>query len=133
MKNMTRFQRGMSMWELMLLFGIIGFVLTCAMSLGPHYMDDQSVASALKNVHKDLSSKDIYEVTNTEIKGRLSKYFQVSTIDNEIEKSLEITRDGGQVLVTMNYEVREPFMGNIDVVLRFEHQEDFAKPIEGDK
>jgi hypothetical protein len=124
------YQQGLTFWELAVYIGFIGFILTGVMKLGPHYIDDNSVTSAIEGVHQQLAGKDIYEVTNADIKGRLSKFFDVDMISTELLKSMEVVRDGGKVLLVLNYEVREPFMGNVDAVMNFQHEVDLSQPAE---
>ena len=40
-----------------------------------------------------------------------------------------IARDGGGIIITIDYEVRENLMGNIDVVMSFKHEVDLSKPL----
>lgn len=127
MKTM-RLQRGAGMYEIMMYLFVAGFIATFAMKTVPYYLDDRIVASAMLQVHKDLVGKDIQEVTNSDIKARFSRYFQVDGVSDQVMESLDITREGGSVIVTMNYEVRNPFMGNLDLVLKFKHEADFSKP-----
>lgn len=121
-------QRGFTFWELSLYLCMFGFIVTCALKLGPHYVDDMNVAKAISGVHEALAGKDIYEVTNSDIKGRVSKFFQVSMISDEILKELEVERDSGKVLLRLNYDARTSFIGNIDIVMHFEHEVDLAQP-----
>lgn len=76
-----------------------------------------------------MSGKDIYEVTNGEIKGRISKFFQVSMLPGEIEKQIQIERENRGVYLRLDYENRMPFMGNIDIVLNFSHEVNLADPV----
>lgn len=129
-KAMKKVQSGMTGTQVCFLLVGIAFAVSCVMTMLPIYLDDMAVGSALKNVHKDLVGKDIYQVTNEDIKSRLNKYFQVSSVSDEPMKGYKVVRDGGRVLVTMNYEMRDNLIGNVDVVLVFKHEVDFAKPPE---
>ena len=128
MKKMTRLQKGLSGYELLFVLIAAGFVMTCIFSLGPHYLDDMSVASSLTSVHRDLSSKKTSEMNNVSIVGALQKNLQVNGVNDEILKSIKVKRDTGSILVSIDYEIRQHMFGNVDVLLVFKHQEDFAAP-----
>lgn len=123
-----RLQRGAGMYEIMTYLFLFGIFATFAMKTVPYYLDDKIVTSTIQQVHKDLVGKDIYEVTNADIKTRFIRYFQIDTVPDQVMESLDIVRDGGSVMVKLNYEVRNPFLGNIDLVLKFKHEVDFSKP-----
>jgi hypothetical protein len=120
-------QSGMGTMEIMLLLILVGFVVMCVMKMLPHYIDDGTVTSTLHEAHKDLSAKDVSEVSNSDIRGRLTKSFNLNSVSDEVIESLDVVREDGEVLVILNYEVREALFGNVDVVMRFKHEVDFAK------
>lgn len=127
---MTRlqFQRGFTFLEICTYLLMVGFFATALLKLGPMYMDDRAIARAIDNVHEQVSKMDIYEVTNNDIRGRLSKFFQVNMIDGEILKQIEVERSANQVMLKLNYETRTGFIGNIDIVAKFNHEVDLAAP-----
>lgn len=129
MKTNKKLQRGATFWEVSMYVMMFLFVVTAVLKLGPAYMDDSNVGKALEGVHEALSGKDIYEVTNGEIKGRISKFFQVSMLPGEIEKQIQIERENRGVYLRLDYENRMPFMGNIDIVLNFSHEVNLADPV----
>ena len=130
MKTSKKLQRGASFWETSLYVLVFLFVVTAVLKIGPHYMDDVNISSTLNGIHEGLAGKDIAALTNSELKGRLSKSFQVSMLSGEIEKQVEIDRAGGQVKLLLDYETRFPFMGNIDIVLHFNHEVNLSEPLQ---
>lgn len=122
-------QQGFTLWEISfyLLFGF--FMFMCAMKLGPHYVNDHNIASAIDSVHADIAGKDIYEITNADIKNRLSRYFQISMIPHEILKQLEVERTGGKVIVKLEYDAAVEFIGNVSILIHFTHEVDFTEPV----
>ena len=53
-----RRQRGMTMWAMLGILIIVGFVLLVAVRLTPVYMNYWSVISVAESVHKDTRSDD---------------------------------------------------------------------------
>jgi hypothetical protein len=121
-------QGGFGLFEMLFGLAFIGFALTLILKLGPHYVDDYGVKAALQELHTDLAGKSAAEITREDINSNLSQNFQVSLIPDEILKSVETVREGGKLLVSINYETRQPLIANIDVVMRFKHEMDLADP-----
>ncbi|HSC74977.1 MAG TPA: DUF4845 domain-containing protein [Pseudomonadales bacterium] len=121
-------QRGLTMWETCLYIFVFLFIVTIALKLGPLYIDDMNISSAIDSVHENVAGKDIDEVTNIAIKGYLSKNFQVSMIADERLKDVVVERTGSKVLLKVNYDARNSFMGNVDIVVHFKHEVDLAEP-----
>lgn len=121
-------QCGSTMWETCLYISVFLFVVTIGLKLGPLYIDDMNIGSAISSMHESLLGKDIYEVTNAEIKGGISKNFQVSMIDEERLKDIKIERTAGKVLLKIDYDARNSFMGNVDIVVHFTHEVNLAEP-----
>jgi len=120
-------QTGMTMYGMMFVLVVIGFVATAAVKLGPHYMDNHVVQSAMDSVHTDYTGANMQEIKDSDIKQKLNGYFQVNMVDNTIEKAVKITRDKQKVILSINYEIRTNFISNIDIVLVFNNEVDLAK------
>lgn len=132
MKKGIRKQYGYTMWEMGFFLLTLGFVISAAIMMIPVYMQDSTISNSVKEMHESLAGKDIYEVSNTDIKNKMAKYFQVNQISDEILAQIKIKRDGGKVLFSLDYEVKKPFLGNVDVVMKFSHNVDLASS-SGDK
>lgn len=128
MKSSKR-QQGLTMWETSIYVFVFLFIVTIALKIGPLYVDDMNVSKAIDGVHADLKGKDIYEVTNSDIKGRISKYFQVSMVPDERLKDVKVDRTGGKVILKLDYDARTSFIGNVDIVVHFPHEVDLAEPV----
>lgn len=128
MKTARALQKGATMWQMTFYVVFFLFVITALLKLVPLYMDDHNVATAINGVREQIAGRDVYEVTNTDIRSRLSKFFQVSMLPSELLKEVDVVREGGTVLLKLDYERRVELMGNVDVVLRFSHEVDLAEP-----
>ena len=124
----SKCQQGSTMWETCLYVSVFLFVVTIALKLGPLYIDDMNIGSAIDGLHEGLAGKNISDVTNSDIKNTLSKNFQVSMIADDRLKDLEIERTGSQVLLKLNYDANNNFIGNVDIVVHFKHEVNLAEP-----
>ena len=51
----------------------------------------------------------------------LQKYFDVGYVDSVEGKNLKLIRNKDKNEIDMNYEVRKPFIYNIDFILKFDY------------
>lgn len=129
MKINKKFQQGASFWEMSLYILVFAFVASAAIKLGPLYIQDANIGSAINGVHESLGAAGESEMTTAAIKNRLEKSFQVSMLPTEISKQVEVVRESGSVFLVLDYETRVPFIANIDVVLHFNHDVDLTAPV----
>ena len=122
-----REQAGITMYGIMFVLIVIGFMATAAIKLGPHYIDNNVVKNALNDIKANYANTDMQNVSDNEIKGKLNKYFEVNMVDDEIARSAKVTREKQKVTLSLNYEIRTNFISNIDVVLVFNNEVDLAK------
>ncbi|UTW45520.1 DUF4845 domain-containing protein [bacterium SCSIO 12696] len=113
-------QRGMSSLGLLLIIGIVAFFLLCAFRVGPLYLDNSFVGSSLKKLQDD----DLTRMSNSEIRSQISRYFTVDGVRDISTKQIKIDRKSNSVVLSLDYEKRVEFLGNLDVVVRFSHKID---------
>ena len=130
MRNSKKRQQGVTTWEAALYVFVFMFVLTMGVKLGPVYIEDHNIASAIEGVHESVGGgNEAYDLTSGDVRSRLSKFFQVSMLPGELLKEVNVSREGGRVWLKLEYERRIPFVGNVDVVVRFSHEVDLSEPV----
>lgn len=118
-------QRGMSYWGWLLVIAVFGFGLTVVSKMGPAYVDAHFVEEGLQT----LSRNDgIGEMSPAEIKRELGRFFSINNVRGEPVQSVKIIRGADSTLVSINYELRQPLISNVDVVMKFDKQLNTAKP-----
>ncbi|TLM77611.1 DUF4845 domain-containing protein [Microbulbifer harenosus] len=123
--RLLRAQRGMSYWGWLLVIAVFGFGLTVVSKLGPAYIDAHFVEEGL---HSLSQNSGIREMSNTEIKRELDRYFTINNVRGEPTQAVKIIRGADSTLVSINYELRQPLFHNVDVVMKFDKQLNTAKP-----
>jgi hypothetical protein len=114
--SMTR-QTGMTMLGFLLMFMLIGFFTLLVLKIGPIYLEHFKVVNALEALKKepDLASKSKEDILKI-----LEKRWDINMVNRVTAKDVTITRQSGEVKVQVAYEVVEPIMGNIDVLVYFD-------------
>ncbi len=117
-----KLQRGMSASGMMGLLVLIGFSATVLINIGPAYLDNKAVKEMLSGLKDDFAGRDIAEISDKAVRGKINKYFQVNMVSSEVEEAVEITRVQKDVFVSINYEIRKNLIGNVDIVVWFENE-----------
>ena len=110
-------QRGMSLIGFVIVLSVVIFLSFLGMKIGPLYMEYYSVVSALNGVASERGSANLspYDFTRVKVLNRL----YVSYSENVKESDIKVTRGNG-VHLRVSYQVREPLMGNLDVIAKFD-------------
>lgn len=120
-------QAGMSALMLLFVLLLLSFALTCFFKLGPVYLDNLHIRGALKGMGEQ-HAHDLHQLTASNIRSELSKFYTINNIRGEAAKALEVKRVKDHTLVIVAYEVRVPMFANIDVVLSFNNVLDSRNP-----
>ncbi|WP_346836835.1 DUF4845 domain-containing protein [Microbulbifer sp. SAOS-129_SWC] len=119
-----RRQRGMSYWGWLVVVAVCGFILTCVSKMGPGYIDSYYVGEGLKQLAQEPNLRDM---SRSDIKRELDKYFMLNNVRGQPTKSVKILRGADSMLVSIDYELRQPLFYNVDVVMKFNKQLNTAK------
>lgn len=116
-------QRGLSSLGWLVVLAVVGFFLTTLLKLGPLYLDNYFVAAAVES----LKSEDIHNLDSIGIRRKLDNQFIVNNVRDIDPASISVVREKTRTLVNVDYERRVPFMGNVDVVVKFTNQYDSSQ------
>ena len=116
--KIIRKQQGVTMITIALGLVLLAFFVLIVVTLWPVYMENFSVSSHLDRLAQDQSAKSM---TRAEIYSTLQKRFGIDDIKNVNREDIIVTGEPGQGYdIEVEYEVRKPFMGNIDLVIYFD-------------
>lgn len=108
-------QKGLSLIGFLLLLAAALFVTYIGMKLVPIYLNHYSVVSAMKGVAEEPG---IADMSPARVRDLLFRRLTVNYVTAVKPEHVQIIRSTGRDLV-VEYEVREPMIGNIDVVVKF--------------
>ncbi|MGL6161297.1 DUF4845 domain-containing protein [Microbulbifer sp.] len=120
-----RNQRGMSYWGWLLVVVVFGFILTCVSKMGPAYIDAYYVDEGLRKLAENAELRDM---SRGDIKKELDRFFRINNVRGKPTKAVKIVRGADSMLVSVDYELRQPLIYNVDVVMKFDKQLNTAKP-----
>ncbi|MDZ7749512.1 MAG: DUF4845 domain-containing protein [Halofilum sp. (in: g-proteobacteria)] len=110
-------QRGISMLSWIAILLVVGFFVLFAMRTVPAYFNYYTLVQVAQGVQQDGSLRD---VPVQELRSKLNTRMRINDVDDVGYDAIEIRQgsSGGWLLV-VDYEVREPLLLNIDLVMSF--------------
>ena len=109
--------RGLSTLGIIGIAGLIVAVVVLSLRLAPHYADFQT----LRSVMDGLSGPEVHGMDKRKIYEVLSKRFKINNLrEFTLRDVITVDRSKLDTTVAVSYEIREPIIGNVEVVLVFE-------------
>ena len=110
-------QQGMTMISMAIILVMIGFIALIALRLFPVYLESFKVNSHLETLAATSTTRDM---SNREIVQALQKRFSIDDISNVKAENIFVERSkDGDMSIAIEYEVRTPGIGNVDIVVSF--------------
>jgi hypothetical protein len=112
-------QRGMTLIGFIIGLIVAGIFIYMGMILVPAYTEYQGVKKALDSVAAESNPNT---VDPTPIIKALDRQFTVGYVETIQGKDVKIIREKKGTLLSAEYEVRKPFIYNIDFAVKFKYQ-----------
>ena len=110
-------QRGMTFLGWLIVMALIGFFAMLIMKLGPIYMENYTVKMALESMENEPGLAD---KTPSAVRRMFQARMDMNYVTRLTQDSIKIRRESGVTYLEVNYEVREPLVGNLDAIVTFE-------------
>jgi len=120
-------QRGMTLIGWVIVLGVIAFFATVVMRILPMYQEYYSVVQIMEGMEKELEDN---KLTKQQVWVLFAKRFNTGYIKSVKKENVEILRGKNSPHITkvvIDYEVREPFIAQIDLIGHF-HREIDVEP-----
>ncbi len=114
--------QGLSIFTWLVILAIGGLLVMATIRLVPVYLEYSSVRTVINNVINDSNTAMLSE---HQIRDTIAKRFQVNRVENIAAKDVKIRKDGVRLRIGVDYEVREPLVANVGLVVTFKR--DFEK------
>lgn len=112
-----KLQRGLSINALMIGGAAIGVLALLAMKIVPEYMEFGTVVKTVKATAADTSLKD---ASVAQVRTSFAKRAEIDSIKSISEKDLDITKEGGELVISFAYTKKVPLFKNVSLVFDFE-------------
>ncbi len=112
-----KFQRGVSLNGLLIGAVIFALVALLAMKVLPEYIEYGKVVKAIKAASGDGSLK---EASVAQVRNSIQKRIEIDDIKSIEVKDFEITKEGGELVISFAYTRKVKLFSNISLVFDFE-------------
>lgn len=116
MERFGKQQEGLTFLSLLIVLAVIGFFAYIGIKLTPVYLEHFSVTSSLQS----LAEEESQGLAVGELRSRLLKRLEINSVTHVTENDISVTSEAGSKTVTVQYEVQEPFYGNVSLLISFE-------------
>ena len=131
MKNKSlksiKHQRGLGMLQWLVVIVVVALLGKFAFSVVPIYAENMYVQTALKSLED--GAEKLENMTDAEIKKKLTNFYMINNVRSKgPTENIKIERESERVLVTVDYETREAYLANIDIIVSFQNHLDSSRP-----
>ncbi|PCI20504.1 MAG: DUF4845 domain-containing protein [Piscirickettsiaceae bacterium] len=109
-------QKGFTFSGLVIILGIVGMIIFSVLKVFPIYMEHLSIQKSLEALENDPA---IRKLSTAAIKDKMTKKFDMNQVTSIGRKDIIVKRGTGDLKVEITYEVREDYIGNVDIVVSF--------------
>lgn len=108
-------QRGITLIGVLIGAALIAFFVYSGAKLAPIYLENYSVKSSLKS----LGAEDEKAGSARELRDQLMRRLQINNVQNVKPEHIIVKVEGNRRIVTVEYEVRTRFYGNLWLLSSF--------------
>lgn len=109
-------QAGMGFLGWLFVLALLALLGLGVLRLFPIYLEYFNVKASLESL---ANQSDLQKMGNNEIRNALLKRLDINEVDHVTKDNIEITNTRNTLTVAVDYEVRTPFLANIDLVAHF--------------
>jgi hypothetical protein len=110
--------KGLTLLGFLIVLVVVLFFAYAGMRIVPMYLEYHALGSALSKLENDPAAK---KMTPQKIKQSIQTSLWASYASNNIKpEHIRISKKSGGVNVRVSYEIREEFLGNIDIIGSFD-------------
>lgn len=112
-----KFQRGLSLNALMLGGAALALVSLLAMKAIPPWIEYGNLVKAVKGTASDTGLKD---ASMAKVREAFTRRADMDDVKSVTAQDLEITKEGGELVISFKYENKVPLFRNVSLVFDFE-------------
>ena len=122
---MARKQNGITLMSFLVVLVIVGFFAVVGMKLFPMYSEYYNLRGTMDDLAATPGSANL---TPSQVYEDLERRFGIAYVSSVKREHIKLVRAGRGAQLVISYEVRQPMIGNVDVVGKFEHSVQLGAP-----
>ena len=112
-----KFQRGLSLNTLMLGGMVLALISLLAMKALPPWMEYGNLVKAVKGTASDAGLKD---ASVAKVREAFARRADMDDVKSVTAQDLDITKEGGELVISFKYEKKVPLFANVSLLFDFE-------------
>lgn len=125
---MKRKQNGMTLIGFIIVLAVAGLFAYIGMKLVPMYTEFYGVKKAMASL---ANEPGVAEMSPPVIKDLFYRRMYINYAENVKPEHVSLVRKDAGWLMTVEYEVRRPVIGNLDVVGKFHAEKELSRKVAG--
>ena len=121
---MKRKQSGLSLVGFLVVLAVVGFAAYVGMKLFPMYQEYYSVSTAMKGL---ANEPGVADMDPNKVQDLFFRRLYINYSENVKPQNVKFERTEGGWKMRVNYEVRRPLVGNLDVVGKFDRTQELTR------
>lgn len=117
MKRYRSNQTGLTFLSVLIILGLIAFFTLLILKIGPIYLDHYKVKTVLESLENE---PNLASQNTRKVRSLLMRRFDINMVEHVEKEDIAIKKRDGVLTVEIDYEVIEPIIGNIDVLVYFD-------------
>lgn len=123
---MRSLQRGLSYWGILFGVSFFAMLIKVAATVGPIYLDYITLTKMIEAKFRE-TQVDKFDVPK--FKKDLEAQMEMNGLrDRKVDDLMTVLKDGGKLMLEIDYEERRNLMANLDVVVHFKKSYTSDKP-----
>lgn len=115
MQNKNK-QKGLTGVSIMVLLVAIVFIAVMSLKIMPIYFDAFKVGDVVSTMKEE---RGLGDKSNNEITTMILKRLDVNMVTDVTKEHIFVEKTKNEVFIDVEYEVRKPMFGNLDVIISF--------------
>lgn len=116
-------QKGMTLLGYVIVLGVVGFFALMLVKITPLYIEYRSVVSIINAVAAESSANE----SPATLRASIQKRLDVNDIERVKARDFRITQSRSGTTVGIEYEARTQFIGNMWLLMEFEHSAELKR------
>ena len=112
-----KFQRGLSLNTLLLAGMVLALISLLAMKALPPWIEYGNLVKAVKGTASDAGLKD---ASAAKVREAFTRRADMDDVKSVTAADLEITKEGGELVISFKYEKKVPLFKNVSLLFDFE-------------
>ena len=112
-----KFQRGISLNALVLSGAVLALISLLVMKSLPPWIEYGNLTKAVKGTAGDVSLKD---APMPKVRAAFTRRADMDEVKSITAEDLEITKEGGELVISFKYEKKVPLFANVSLLFDFE-------------